>query len=161
MALAPAPSAKLPTLRHQEIGRGASNRRRDLLATWGLFRPRILAPAGAAAWSEDADSRGRRATSSRTCGGTTGPCRSRRTSCAAIYWFQPLMWMACRQLRRESEHACDDAVLGTGVAPDAYAGHLLQIARCRSVRLSLGAGRADGPPLNPREENRRHVEQCQ
>lgn len=46
-----------------------------------------------------------------------------------VSWFQPLMSLACRQLRRESEHACDDVVLGTGVATETYAGHLLQIAR--------------------------------
>ena len=46
-----------------------------------------------------------------------------------VYWFQPLMWIACRMLRRESEQACDDVVLGTGVAAPTYASHLLQLAR--------------------------------
>jgi TonB family protein len=107
----------------------------DLLATWGLFRPRILAPASAVSWSEERI--------------RVVVCHElahvRRNDWAVqiamdvmrrIYWFQPLMWIASRQLRRESEHACDDVVLATGVAADAYAGHLLQIAR--AVRSDYG-----------------------
>ena len=33
----------------------------------------------------------------------------------AVLWFNPLVWMVCARLRRESEQACDDEVLGTGV----------------------------------------------
>ena len=47
----------------------------------------------------------------------------------AVYWFNPLIWIACRRLRRESEHACDDAVLGLGVEGTEYASHLLELAR--------------------------------
>jgi TonB family protein len=49
-----------------------------------------------------------------------------------IVWFNPLMWVACRRLRRESEQACDDAVLDRGVPARDYAAHLLALARkCR------------------------------
>ena len=105
----------------------------DLLATSGWLRPRIFVPGAAAGWSDE---------------------RIRVVAChelahvrrhdwavqmaadlaRRLYWFQPLMWIASGQLRRESEHACDDLVLAAGVAPQAYAGHLLQIAR---------AGRSD------------------
>src|SRR5206468_3458320 len=47
----------------------------------------------------------------------------------AIHWFNPLVWIVCRRLRQESEHACDDAVLGSGVAAADYASHLLDLAR--------------------------------
>ena len=47
----------------------------------------------------------------------------------AAYWFNPLVWIACRQLRLESEQACDDAVLALGVEGPDYATHLLEIAR--------------------------------
>lgn len=47
----------------------------------------------------------------------------------AVYWFNPLVWIACRQLRRESEQACDDVVLGVGVEGTEYASTLLDLAR--------------------------------
>jgi TonB family protein len=47
----------------------------------------------------------------------------------AIFWYNPLFWLACARLRRESEAACDNAVLEAGVPAADYADHLLQIAR--------------------------------
>jgi TonB family protein len=48
------------------------------------------------------------------------------------HWYNPLMWMGCTRLRRESERAADDAVLEDGVPAREYAEHLLEIARtCR------------------------------
>lgn len=51
-----------------------------------------------------------------------------RAACA-IYWFNPLVWFACAQLRSECEQACDDEVLRSGALPSAYAADLLDIAR--------------------------------
>jgi BlaR1 peptidase M56/carboxypeptidase family protein/TonB-like protein len=48
--------------------------------------------------------------------------------CAA-YWFNPLVWVAARRLRLESEQACDDAVLKMGVEGSAYASELVDLAR--------------------------------
>jgi TonB family protein len=56
----------------------------------------------------------------------------------AVYWFNPLMWIASRRLRRESEQAADDHVLSLGVAGPEYAAHLLDLARAfRNHRRSL------------------------
>ena len=48
---------------------------------------------------------------------------------AALHWFNPLVWVALRQLRIERERACDDLVLTVGERPSTYANHLLEIAR--------------------------------
>jgi len=106
-----------------------------LLATCGVWRPRVLLPAAASGWPHD---------------------RIRVVLChelahvrrndwcvqiaaeaiKAILWFNPLAWLACARLRRESERACDDAVLRRGVAARDYAGHLLHLARmCRASTL--------------------------
>ena len=47
----------------------------------------------------------------------------------AIYWFHPLMWFAGAKLRSESERACDDSVLNSGIDPSHYANQLLELAR--------------------------------
>jgi len=46
----------------------------------------------------------------------------------AIHWFNPLAWLAARDMRRERELACDDAVLTAGVPPTWYATELLAMA---------------------------------
>jgi TonB family protein len=52
----------------------------------------------------------------------------------AVYWFNPLVWLACRRLRQESEHATDDAVLNQGITGPDYAEHLLDLARVLAER---------------------------
>jgi len=47
----------------------------------------------------------------------------------SIYWFNPLVWIACWRLRQASERACDDEVLNLGVDGPEYAAHLLDLAR--------------------------------
>jgi len=46
----------------------------------------------------------------------------------ALYWWQPLAWLARRRLNLEAERACDDAVLGRAEATD-YARQLVVLAR--------------------------------
>jgi TonB family protein len=101
------------------------------LGTWGWRRPAVLLPAGCEAWS---DERIRIVLGHELA-------HIRRADWAvqmatdvvrAVFWYNPVFWFACARLRRESEAACDNAVLEAGVPAPDYASHLLAIARtCR------------------------------
>ena len=57
-----------------------------------------------------------------------------RTVCA-FYWFQPLVWIAWRQICLEAERACDDAVV-IGTERTAYAEQLVNLAKRLSHTLA-------------------------
>lgn len=95
--------------------------------TWGGRRPVILLPSGSETWPEDrlrsvllhemAHIKRRDWT-----------CHRLADFACALYWFHPLVWLTARRLRSESEVACDDLVLSSGIAAPEYARHLLEIA---------------------------------
>ena len=110
--------------------------------TWGIFRYYLLLPAAAQQWSgeqlrsvllhELAHIR-RRDTLAQLLA---------HVACA-LYWFNPLVWLAAWRLRVEGERACDDLVLASGVRPSAYAGHLLDVvAGLSPVRGTQSCGLA-------------------
>jgi beta-lactamase regulating signal transducer with metallopeptidase domain len=95
--------------------------------TWGAWRSVVVLPAEADAWSDG--------------------CRSvvllhelahvKRRDCltqllaqvaCALYWFNPLVWLAARRLREERELACDNHVLDVGTKASEYANYLVEIA---------------------------------
>ncbi|MGK2960911.1 MAG: M56 family metallopeptidase [Gemmatimonadaceae bacterium] len=96
--------------------------------TWGILRPTLLVPAGTEEWPE-------------------WKCRNillhelahvERRDCltqllanlaCAVYWFNPLLWLAAHRMRVERELACDDRVISAGSPAHAYAQNLLDVAR--------------------------------
>lgn len=128
------PMRKVPGLRYSEKLRTP--------ITAGILRPEILLPAGCEAWPE---------------------CRRRAIllhelahvrrrdvgaqlfthAVAALWWFQPLVWIMRRGIRRESELACDTEVMRMGIRPSAYADVLLETARDMG-RGSYALGAATG-----------------
>ncbi len=104
------------------------SRHRSLLVTWGWRRARILLPAVAEEWSDDQI---RIVLAHELAHIARGDWVAQLAAevLRAIYWFNPVLWIACRRLRVESECACDDAVLARGVEGSEYATHLLTLAR--------------------------------
>jgi TonB family protein len=99
-----------------------------LLVTWGVWQPRILLPAGATGWG---DERIRLVLSHELAHARRGDWLITLGAglLCAVYWFNPIVWIACRRLRQESEQACDDVVLNGGVEGADYAAHLVEIVR--------------------------------
>lgn len=53
---------------------------------------------------------------------------------SALYWYNPLVWIALSTLRREQERACDDLVVSAGTSSTAYARHLCDVALAPRTR---------------------------
>lgn len=102
-----------------------------LLVTWGCAQPKVLLPRAAPDWS---DARIRVVLSHELAHIKRGDwlIQMLAEGVRAGYWFNPIMWSACRRLRLESEQATDDLVLHAGVAGSDYAAHLLDLARAFS-----------------------------
>ena len=85
----------------------------SLLVTWGWLRPVIILPQAAAAWS----ARRMQIVLSHELAHVSRAdwvVQMAAGLIRAAYWFNPVVWVACRQLRDASEEACDDAVIASG-----------------------------------------------
>jgi TonB family protein len=107
-----------------------------LLVTWGFTRPKIVLPLVARGWD---DERRRVVLTHELAHIRRGDWVVQIFAHAvlALNWFNPIVWLACRRLQRESEHACDDAVLGAGVDATDYASHLVELARTLTRHRSV------------------------
>jgi TonB family protein len=107
-----------------------------LLVTWGFTRPKIVLPLVARGWDDD---RRRVVLTHELAHIRRGDWVVQIFAHAvlALNWFNPIVWLACRRLQRESEHACDDAVLGAGVDATDYASHLVELARTLTRHRSV------------------------
>jgi len=96
--------------------------------TWGILRPVVVLPSCATDWPEDR----RHIVLSHELAHIARHDWLLQI-CAelarAVYWFHPLAWLAAARLRQESERACDDAVLLSGITASQYASQLLDLAR--------------------------------
>lgn len=94
--------------------------------TWGFLYPVILLPDGAREWSDERRAHVllhelahvRRADALTQLLGQFA---------VALFWFNPLVWLAVRAMRSEAENACDDYVLRSGERPSRYATTLVRL----------------------------------
>jgi hypothetical protein len=103
--------------------------------TCGVLRPAIVLPEESEAWTEERKEAVLLHELAHVRRGDLATHLIAWVACS-LYWFHPLVWIAARRLRHESERACDDLVLGAGTRASEYADHLLDIVR------TAGRGRA-------------------
>lgn len=99
--------------------------------TWGLFRPVVFVPSEADDWP---DERRRLVLLHELAHVRRWDWVTQLAAhvVCAMYWYNPFVWLAVRQMRVERERACDDAVLASGARPSDYARELIALA----MRLS-------------------------
>jgi TonB family protein len=102
--------------------------RPGVLVTWGVVWPKILVPSDVDEWPRE---RIDMVLAHELAHVTRGDWLVQMVAevLKAIYWFNPLFWIACARLRQESEYACDDAVINIGVDSRTYATELVELAR--------------------------------
>ena len=102
----------------------------------GVFQPTIVLPIEAEEWPED---RRRAVALHELAHVARHDALAQRVAglACALYWFHPAVWMAARQMRAESERACDDRVLRLGFPATEYAAELLEVMKtARALRLT-------------------------
>jgi HEAT repeat protein len=112
----------------------------------GLWHSLIVVPPGTGEWS---DERRRVVVLHELAHIKRRDCLTQAVAqvVCAVYWFNPLVWLAARRLRVERERACDDFVLAAGEKSADYAAHLLDIAQTvRQERAYAIAGLAMARP---------------
>jgi len=120
-----------------------------VIVTWGALRPKVVLPADVHGWPRE---RLDVVLAHEVAHIARGDWLVQTVAevCKAMYWFNPLFWIACARLRYESERACDDAVMAIGVTSHAYATELLELARSfgRQPRAWLPAPAMAARPSN-------------
>jgi ankyrin repeat protein/beta-lactamase regulating signal transducer with metallopeptidase domain len=104
--------------------------------TLGLWRPAVIVPVEARAWSA-AERRAVLLHELAHVARWDWPVQLMARFACALYWFNPLAWVACRRLLVEAERACDDVVLTGGENGPSYARQLLELATRRRSELPV------------------------
>jgi beta-lactamase regulating signal transducer with metallopeptidase domain len=96
--------------------------------TWGIVYPAVLLPEDSDAWTEE---RRRFVLVHEMAHIKRFDALTQLLAqfSIALFWFDPLVWLAAHRMRVEREHACDDYVLRDGTTPSLYAGELLEMVR--------------------------------
>ena len=106
--------------------------------TWGWKRPVVLMPPVADGWAEEERSSALFHELSHIKRADFMIMLLVRFG-LAVFWFNPLCWIAYRELRKEQEIACDELVLRAGIRPSTYAASLLAFRRSAGFRWKPSA----------------------
>ena len=117
--------------------------------TWGVLRPVVLLPKASVTWPRE---RLLSVLLHEAAHVRRKDCLARLIAVAAsaLYWPNPLVWLAARLLRRDAESAADDAVLTAGIRPTHYAEHLVGLARSYAGVSFAALAMAERSMLNAR-----------
>ncbi|HEX6576306.1 MAG TPA: M56 family metallopeptidase, partial [Gemmatimonadaceae bacterium] len=96
--------------------------------TWGIIRPTLLVPSNADRWPEW---QRRDIVLHELAHVERRDCLTQLVAqiACAVYWFNPLAWVAAARMKVERELACDDRVISAGSRASDYASNLLDVAR--------------------------------
>lgn len=107
--------------------------------SWGIWSPVVVLPAGAKSWPTEQ----KRSVLLHEVGHVARwdyPVHLVIEVVRALYWPNPLVWLAAGRAAMERERACDDYALCHGTPSAVYASHLLSIARSQvEGRTLMGA----------------------
>ena len=129
---------------------------RAMPMTWGLWRACLLLPEQARHWPREQASKEEPVLLHELGHIQRRDCLTQLLAqvVCALYWFNPLTWIAARRMQIERERACDDRVLNTGVEPSSYAKHLLHSASAMPAFRFAGAAIAMARPSTLEERLR-------
>jgi len=99
----------------------------EIPLTFGIIRPKIVLPTDAAEWREPRVRAVLQHEMAHIARFDTLTLLLSHVA-AALYWFNPLMWIAAKSAHFERERSCDDQVLAAGSVPSEYASDLLEMA---------------------------------
>ena len=110
---------------------------REMPMQWGVISPKVHLPSSAVAWPEG---RLKAVLMHELSHVRRYDCLTQffTTIVATLYWFHPMVWWAKRQMKAESEFACDNLTIRSGCRPTEYAEQVLYVAA--NTRLSLLSG---------------------
>ncbi|MEO0424953.1 MAG: M56 family metallopeptidase [Pseudomonadota bacterium] len=123
--------------RRMGLRRQIAVRLSDMIAvpvTFGVLRPQLLLPSEANEWTEQR--------LAHVLAHELAHVRRHDwavqllgTVVRALYWFNPLVWIACSEWHRQAELASDDHVIDHGAPATDYAGDLVAVARALRERM--------------------------
>jgi GWxTD domain-containing protein len=119
---------------------------------WGLWRPRLILPAGMAGRLTAEELEAVLAHEVLHVVRRDNLTASLHRILGSVYWFCPVVWWIERRLLEERERACDEGVVEATGTPEAYASGVLKVCRFGVGVAVPGAAGVSGSSLRRRVE---------